>query len=115
VNQDRACLSDVQLRDTDESDFDYETVYLPEGEAFGKSYEDASLLEDLSANANRAFQSVEGDPRVLSQGDRVGFFGAKLADNVSIQPSWEWKLAHQPANVTPDRRLLALAPLVTAS
>jgi hypothetical protein len=75
----------VQFRDSDESDFDYETVYLPEGEAFGKSYEDASLLEDLSADANRAFQRAEGDPRMLFQTENMGFFGAKIADNVSIQ------------------------------
>lgn len=81
-------LPHVQFRDSDESDFDYETVYLPEqeGEAQSKSYHDASLLEDLSANANRVFQSAEGDPRMLFQGDNMGFFGAKLADSVSSLP-----------------------------
>jgi hypothetical protein len=70
-----------QFRDGDESDFDYETVYLPEGEPLSKSYQDASLLEDLSLNANQAFSIAERDPRMLLRGENLGFFGAKLADN----------------------------------
>ena len=53
-------------------------MFIPEGESVSvsKSYEDASLLEDLSADADMAFEKAEADPRLLSQ--QQGFFGTNV-------------------------------------
>lgn len=67
----------LQIHDADDFDFDYNDVHITES-AVGKSYEDASLLEDLSANANEAFQQAELDSRNLFQKDNLGFFAANL-------------------------------------
>lgn len=50
-------------------------MYIADGESLGKSYEEASLLEDLSADADKAFQLQES--RLLSR-PNVGFFGANI-------------------------------------
>lgn len=85
----------------EEDDFDYAAVNLPEGTVVSKSYEDASLLEGLSADADRAFEHQE--ERMLSQQQQpeLGFFGTNLrspqdqvvymsvldGDSESLQPS----------------------------
>ena len=75
----------LQIHEADDFDFDYDDVHIAES-AMGKSYEDASLLEDLSLNANQAFQEAELESRSLFQQDNLGFFAANLkSDQDKVQ------------------------------
>ena len=76
----------LQLRDTDELEFNYDDVHISEA-SMSKTYEDASLLEDLSANANEAFQKAEGNSRSQLQED-LGFFAANLRTNQDQASHW---------------------------
>ena len=67
----------LQIHEADDFDFDYDDVHISES-AMAKSYEDASLLEDLSLNANQAFQEAEQESRSLFQQDNLGFFAANV-------------------------------------
>lgn len=74
------------MHEGEDFDFDYDDVNIPES-SLGKSYEDASLLEDLTANANQAFQEAEQGSRSLFQPDNLGFFAANLrADQDKVGP-----------------------------
>ena len=49
---------------------------IPEGNAIGRSYEDASLRDELSADADKAFKLAELESKLLSQESNLGYFGA---------------------------------------
>lgn len=84
----KSCVQRLQFleEDEDEDDFDYSDVNLPEGAVVGKSYEDASLLEGLSADADKAFEREE--ERMLSQQPMLGFFGANFRTPQDQVHSW---------------------------
>lgn len=73
-------LFNLQLRDSDELEFNYDEVHISEA-ALSKSYEDASLLEDLSADANEAFQNAENSLQSQAQRENLGFFAANLRNS----------------------------------
>jgi hypothetical protein len=60
-----------KFQEEEAEDFDYEDVYIPEGD-FGMSYEDASLLNDLGVDADKAYeQTSQGDDsRLLLKGNK---------------------------------------------
>lgn len=78
------------VQDAEGADFDYNDVHITES-AMSKTYEDASLLEDLTANANEAFQQAETEARNLAQKDNLGFFAA----NLKAEQNKVWSLQNE--------------------
>lgn len=99
----------MQIHEADDFDFDYDDVHISES-AMSKSYEDASLLEDLSLNANQAFQEAEQESRSLFQQDNLGFFAANLkSDQVEYKAGIFWRISECVGSST---ELLHFRPLL---
>ena len=66
----------------DQADFDYDTVSIPAGQPLRRSYEDASLQEEMSADADKAFEMAALESRMLNQKPNLGYFGANTKKQV---------------------------------
>lgn len=67
--------------DEEQGDFDYDSVNIPPTKPL-RSYEDASLQDEMSADADKAFEMAELESRMLSQEPNLGYFGANVKNQV---------------------------------
>ena len=70
--------STPQVGEQESDDFDWRNVNIPTGDSNIKTYEDASMQEELRTDADKAFKLAELESMLSAKEPKKGYFGANM-------------------------------------